>query len=274
MWCCLLWGIGSTLLLTAIGCGAGFVFGSIIALVRTAKGIWLLPVKSVFIAYVEFFRRIPFLVILFIVLFAAQAVSPTISLFGIAVDQHLPALDGLSLRDHPRRNRIRAAAADRGRRGDELLARHDHSPGDPAAGLEGDPAAGASFVIMFIKDTALVSQIGVIELMFAGKMLANRASPRSSSIGMILVCYFVMSWPLAVSAAWMETSLPQLEHKRPERRLRGRSGLAGLQPYDREGRGHRLIGPSGSGKSTLLRVLVGLTSRRRGEVPLDGKAID
>ena len=113
-----------TLLLTAIGCGAGFVLGSIIALVRTAKAVWLLPLKSVFIAYVEFFRRIPFLVILFIVLFAAQAVEPDDLALRHRRDQRLPALDGLSLRDHPRRTRVRAS----GRRSrpptvDELLAR-------------------------------------------------------------------------------------------------------------------------------------------------------
>ena len=80
----LLWGIGSTVLLTAAGCGAGFLFrAAVIVLVRVTKTVWMLPLKILLITYVEFFRRIPFhrLVILsYFVLFAAQAIDPTLSL--------------------------------------------------------------------------------------------------------------------------------------------------------------------------------------------------
>jgi polar amino acid transport system permease protein len=231
----LLWGIGSTLLLTAIGCGAGFVFGSIIALVRTAKGIWLLPVKSVFIAYVEFFRRIPFLVILFIVLFAAQAVSPTISLFGIAAisicllsTAYLSEIIRAGIESVPR-PQIEAAEVMNFSRG--MTIRQVILP--QAWKVILPPAT--SFVIMFIKDTSLVSQMGVTELMFTGKILANRNFSSLLVYGVILVCYFAISYPLSRFAAWMEMRLATSQHKRPERRLWGRSGLAGLQPYNREG---------------------------------------
>ena len=66
---------GNTVLLTLLGCGIGAVIGFILVYVRQSKAIWLLPIRLLLIAYVEIFRRIPFLVILFIVLFAVRVRS-------------------------------------------------------------------------------------------------------------------------------------------------------------------------------------------------------
>jgi polar amino acid transport system permease protein len=172
----LLWGISSTVLLTLIGCGAGFTFGAVIALTRTARSIWLLPLKVLFIAYVEFFRRIPFLVILFIVLFAAQVISPTISLFGIAAisicllsTSYLSEIIRAGIESVPR-PQVEAAEAMNFSRG--LTIRQVVLP--QAWKVILPPAT--SFVIMFIKDTSLVSQMGVTELMFTGK------TPRQSRL--------------------------------------------------------------------------------------------
>jgi polar amino acid transport system permease protein len=231
----LLWGIGSTVLLTVIGCGAGFTFGAVIALVRTSRTLWLWPVKAAFIAYVEFFRRIPFLVILFIVLFASQAISPTISLFGIAAisicllsTAYLSEIIRAGLESVPR-PQIEAAEVMNFGRG--LTLRHVVLPQAWKVIL---PPATA-FVIMFIKDTSLVSQMGVAELMFTGKTLANRGFSSALVYGVILTLYFALSYPLSRLAAFMEKRLATTEHKKSQRRLRERSGLAGLQPYNREG---------------------------------------
>ena len=77
--------MGTTLLLTALGCVTGFIFGFIIAAIRSTRARILLPVRLLVTFYVEIFRRIPFLVILFIVMFAIQVVSRNVSLFTIAV---------------------------------------------------------------------------------------------------------------------------------------------------------------------------------------------
>jgi polar amino acid transport system permease protein len=231
----LLSGIGATISLTVIGCGAGFIFGSMIALVRTARALWLLPLKAVLIAYVEFFRRIPFLVILFIVLFAAQAVSPTISLFGIAAisicllsTAYLSEIIRAGIESVPR-PQVEAAEVMNFGRG--MTLRHVVLP--QAWKVILPPAT--SFVIMFIKDTSLASQMGVAELMFTGKTLANRGFSSVLVYGVILTLYFVLSYPLSRFAAFMETRLATTEHKKSQRCLRERSGLAGLQPYNREG---------------------------------------
>ena len=64
-----------------------------------------------------------------------------------------------------------------------------------------------SFFVLFIKDTALASQIGVIELTFAGKVMANKGFPAALTFGTVLVLYFALSWPLARFGRWMEARL-------------------------------------------------------------------
>ena len=53
------------------------------------------------------------------------------------------------------------------------------------------------FFVMFIKDTALVSQIGVMELTAAGKVLGNKGFSAALVYGTILLLYFLMSYPLS-----------------------------------------------------------------------------
>jgi polar amino acid transport system permease protein len=225
----LLWGIGSTVLLTAAGCGAGFLFGALIVLVRVTKTAWLLPLKIVVITYVEFFRRIPFLVILYLVLFGAQAVDPTLSLFGVAVvsvcllaTAYLSEIIRAGI-ESVHRQQIEAA--------DSMnfgFWRAMYEVVLPQAWKVLLPPATA-FVIMFIKDTSLASQIGVIELMFTGKILANRSFSGLLTYTVILVCYFVLSYPLSRLAAWMESRLAAPTGKEPQRILRYGAGFAGYQ---------------------------------------------
>jgi polar amino acid transport system permease protein len=53
------------------------------------------------------------------------------------------------------------------------------------------------FFVMFIKDTALASQIGVLELTSAGKVLGNKGLSAGLVYGTVLVLYFLMSYPLS-----------------------------------------------------------------------------
>ena len=69
-----------------------------------------------------------------------------------------------------------------------------------------------SFFILFIKDTALASQIGVVELTYAGKVLKYKGFSAALVFGSILVLYFVLSWPLARFGVWMEKRLVASRH--------------------------------------------------------------
>jgi polar amino acid transport system permease protein len=227
----LLWGIGSTVLLTAAGCTAGFAFGAVIVLVRVTRTIWLLPLKIVVIIYVEFFRRIPFLVILYIVLFAAQAFDPSLSLFGVAVvsvcllaTAYLSEIIRAGIESVQRPQIEAAESMNFG------FWRTMYEVVVPQAWKVLLPPA-AAFVIMFIKDTSLASQIGVIELMYTGKILANRSFSGLLVYSVILICYFGLSYPLSRLAAWMERRLAAPPGTEPQHVIRTAAGLAEYQPY-------------------------------------------
>ena len=77
--------MGMTLALTVVGCGLGFLFAFAIVYARQTPGAWAWPLRMVAILYVECFRRIPFLVTAFLVLFFIGAFVRGASLFVVAV---------------------------------------------------------------------------------------------------------------------------------------------------------------------------------------------
>ena len=70
-----------------------------------------------------------------------------------------------------------------------------------------------AFAVMFVKDTSLASQMGVLELTFAGKMLVNRGFSPILGFGAILACYFVLSYPLSLFGAYLEKRLAASRHR-------------------------------------------------------------
>ena len=72
----LLRGVIMTLLLTVVGCTVGLIGGFLLAYTRTSKGTMAAPLRWGATVFVEIFRRIPFLVTLFLVLYTAQMVVP------------------------------------------------------------------------------------------------------------------------------------------------------------------------------------------------------
>ncbi len=200
----LLQAMGNTLLMTVIGCGVGFILGFIIVYLRRSEGLAWLPVRMVLIAYVETFRRIPFLVILFIVLFGVQGIGIQVSLFGVAmISIAIIATAFISeiIRagfDSIHQTQWDTASAMNFNRLQTLW--YVVLPQSWKVIL---PPAFA-FMVMFIKDTALASQLGVVELTFAGKILANRGISAILVYGTILALYFALSYPLTRLGAWME----------------------------------------------------------------------
>ena len=216
----LLQAMGTTLLMTLVGCVLGFVLGFGIVILRQRPGGLWAPVRLLAVAYVELFRRIPFLVILYLVLFFIQAFTPDASLFAIAVIgicllsvAYTAEIIRTGLESVPR-PQIEAGTAMNFSRWQ--LYRHVIVPQAWPVIL---PPAFA-FMVGFIKDTALVSQIGVVELTFAGKVLNNRGFSALLVFGTILLLYFALSYPLTCLGRRLEVRLASSRSAAPDRQLR------------------------------------------------------
>ncbi|MDB5523963.1 MAG: amino acid transporter permease [Rhizobium sp.] len=199
--------MGTTLLLTAVGCITGFVVGFAIASLRATKMMALMPFRILITIYVEIFRRIPFLVTLFIVMFAIQVISRDISLFVIATisicmlsTAFLSEIIRAGMESVPRQQVEAAETLNFGFWRTQLRVVL------PQSWKVIIPPAFA-FMVMFIKDTSLASQMGVIELTFTGKSLMNRGFSPFLVYGMVLASYFAMSYPLSRLGAYMEKRL-------------------------------------------------------------------
>ena len=134
--------MGTTLALTLIGCVTGFLLAFLLVFLRRTPGILGFPLRLIAILYVEIFRRIPFLVVTYLVLFFIQAFVSDASLFTIAVVAiciYATAYTADIIRggfESVARQQIEAATAMNFSRWQTLTARH-HS-----AVLAGHPAAG------------------------------------------------------------------------------------------------------------------------------------
>ena len=212
--------MGTTLALTFIGCVTGFLLAFLLVFFRRTPGILGFPLRLIAIFYVEIFRRIPFLVVTYLVLFFIQAFVSDASLFTIAVVAiciYATAYTADIIRggfDSVARQQIEAATAMNFSRWHTLTAVII-----PQSWPVILPPAVA-FAVSFIKDTALVSQVGVFELTFRGKELNNEGFSGILVFGTISLLYFAMSYPLTRFGQWLEKRLATPRSQKPQRKLR------------------------------------------------------
>jgi polar amino acid transport system permease protein len=166
-----------------------------------------LPLRLIATVYVEIFRRIPFLVTLFIVMFAIQIFSRQMSLVVIAIisicmlsTAFLSEIIRAGMESVPRMQIETAETLNFG------FWRTLWLVVLPQSWKVIIPPAFA-FMVMFIKDTSLASQMGVIELTFTGKSLMNRGFSPFLVYGVVLAGYFAMSYPLSRLGAYLEKRL-------------------------------------------------------------------
>ncbi len=216
----LLQAAGLTLGMTLVGCTIGFGLAFVLVYLRQTPGLWALPLRVICIAYVEIFRRIPFLVVIYLVLFFIQTVATDASLFTIAVIAiciYAVAYTadiirgGLESVPHTQVEAAQAMNLSRFQTTFTIVL--------PQAWPVIVPPAIA-FAVSFIKDTALVSQIGVFELTFRGKELNNQGYSGVLVFGTIALCYFLMSFPLSLLGQYLEKRLATPRGQRRSRKIR------------------------------------------------------
>ncbi len=212
--------MGLTIALTFFGCGFGFLLAFFVVFARQTPGHWALALRAAAILFVEIFRRIPFLVTIYLVLFGLAVIVRNASLFAIALIAiciYATAYTADIIRggfESVPRQQIEAARAMNFGRWRTLI--HVIVPQSWPVIL---PPAMV-FMVAFVKDTALVSQLGVFELTFRGKELANQGFSAVLVYTAVALLYFVMSYPLTRFGQWLEKRLATPRSQKPQRKLR------------------------------------------------------
>lgn len=185
-----------TLSMAALGCGLGFVLACLLVYLRTWPSIALLPLRILLVAYVEVFRRIPFLVLIFLVLFGTRALGLRMSLFWVAsitvtimATAFIAEIVRAGYESVHRTQWESATVMNFGRLRTILFVVL------PQAWTVIVPPA-FSYFVMFIKETSLASQVGVYELMQTGKYFNNVGISPFLAFGTCLLIYFALSYPL------------------------------------------------------------------------------
>ena len=193
----LLKGFLTTMGLALTGCFTVFVLGFVGAALRTTQSRAMAPVRATLIAYCTLLRRVPFLVTLMLVFFACQSMNVNLSTFAVAlVSISLIATAYLS---EITRGGLESVHVNQWHAARALNFSHwqtlRYVVVPQAWRVILPPTFG--FFVMFIKDTALASQIGVMELTSAGRVLGNKGLSAALVYGTVLLLYFAMSYPLS-----------------------------------------------------------------------------
>ncbi len=199
--------VGNTALAAVLGCTIGYAVGFMLSVLRLPQVVPFAPLRWLATAWVELFRRIPFLVLLLLVFFAGQFTRLEPALWSVAVV-------AVAIR-------MSALAAENLRAGLESVR---PTQWEAALTMNLAPLRALSLVILpqawrvvlppsvvhvlsMVKETSLVSQIGFVELTFAAKMLTQRGFSAILTYGTALVLYFILSGLLAWLGWWLERRL-------------------------------------------------------------------
>jgi polar amino acid transport system permease protein len=196
-----------TLTLSYLGAIGGFAIGFCLAVARNRRlaGWW--PVALLAILYVEVFRRIPFLVKLMCVFFAFQLSGAEVAMFTVALTTVVLSAAAFAaeivragLDAVPAQQWDAAEAMNFGR------ARTLFSVVLPQSWpVILPPAFG--YIVGFMKSTSIASQIGVLELTYAAKVLNTRGYSALLCFGTILLLYFAICWPTKLAGEALERRL-------------------------------------------------------------------
>jgi polar amino acid transport system permease protein len=203
----LLQGLLTTLLLSLVGVVGGVVLGGGLALARVTEGGLLRPLRLLAVVYAETLRRLPFLVTLMLVFFGFRFLRVDLDAFLVSVVAVVlisAAYLGETVRagiQAVHRNQWDAARSMN--MGPLTTLRHVVLP---QAWRVIVPPTFAYFLGL-IKDTALASQLSVLELTYAGKLLRTKGFSGALTYGTILGLYFALSYPLARLGSALELRL-------------------------------------------------------------------
>ncbi|MDP3257532.1 amino acid ABC transporter permease [Bosea sp. (in: a-proteobacteria)] len=202
-----------TALLSLVGCGLGFLVGFMLAVLRNERIVGFAPLRWFATIYVEIFRRIPFLVKLMVVFFAFQLAGLDASMFAVAATTVALSASAFSAEN------IRAGleavhknqwdAAETMNMGGLTALRRVILP--QAWAIIIPPSM--TYSVGLVKSTSIASQIGVVELTYAAKILNQKGFSAAICFGTILILYFLLCYPLNLFASHLERRLAPSRHR-------------------------------------------------------------
>ncbi|MDE2334028.1 MAG: amino acid ABC transporter permease [Rhodospirillales bacterium] len=207
----------TTLSLSAVGCVVGLLCGTLLTLARMSRRRSLWPLKALAFLYIEIMRRIPFLVTLMTFYFGAQVLGFNFSPLEIAFVS--TSVISTAFVAEIVRTGLQAVKASQIEAAEVMnfsvwqsfwLVRLPQ-----AWPIILPPVFG--YFVLFIKDTALASQAGVLELTQAAKILNTKGFSASLVYATVLLLYFVISYPLARLGGHLEKRLGTARHSRSRR---------------------------------------------------------
>ncbi|MFL5011623.1 amino acid ABC transporter permease [Rhizobium sp.] len=201
----LLLGLWMTLKLTVICIALGCTLGFLVGLLRTSRNLALRAISSI---YVEFFRGTPVLIQLFWIFFclplllgvelsnlASGVIALTLYMGAITSEtfraslksigrEQLDACVALGL---PRRSQVMNVVL-------------------PQAVLRAIPTLLSNCVSLF-KESALVSAVGMADLMFVGQNISNNTARPVEVLTVVALIYFAIAFPLTRAVSLLEARI-------------------------------------------------------------------
>ncbi|WP_321798049.1 amino acid ABC transporter permease [Caballeronia sp. J97] len=204
-WLVLLKGLGLTIAFTSSCAVIGSLAGFVLSLLRMSPSRWM---KAGTTLYVEFFRGTPLLIQLFWVFFcfpvvfripippyASVVISLTLYMAAITSETFRGALKSISAEQHD------ACIA---------LSLSPHAKIlyviFPQALLRAIPPLLSNIVSLF-KESALISSVGVADLMFVGQNISNSTARPVEFLTTVALIYFLVAFPLTRLVGVVETRL-------------------------------------------------------------------
>ena len=205
----LLDGFWLTIRLTLLTGVASLVLGTCVGLARASpRGAWRLAGA----AYVEFLRNVPPLILLFLLYFGLPRHGIRLDAFtcgGVALTLYTAAFVAEAVR-------AGIAAVDRGQFDAARSLGFSYSQAMrfvamPQAIAIVLPALG-NIAIGIVKNTALVSTIGVADLMFQGELIETRTFATFSTFSTVAAIYLALIIPLSFAVGILDRRRQRMTH--------------------------------------------------------------
>ncbi|WP_341313529.1 amino acid ABC transporter permease [Paraburkholderia sp. IMGN_8] len=204
-WLVLLKGLGLTIAFTSSCAVIGSLAGFVLSLLRMSPSRWL---KATTTLYVEFFRGTPLLIQLFWVYFCFPVV------FRIPIPPYVSVVISLTLymaaiTSETFRGALKSISAEQ----HDACTALSLSPQAkilyvifPQALLRAVPPLLSNIVSLF-KESALISSVGVADLMFVGQNISNSTARPVEFLTTVAMIYFLVAFPLTRLVGVVETRM-------------------------------------------------------------------